>query len=96
MYSPSSNFTVQKMLTFIFLLFYYNRDVLVEKRCYLMNYLEFLNARLSVREFDPKHVIRKSIIEEMVRNAANAPLSINFQLWKYLLLFLSFSLFLET
>ncbi|EGO8621310.1 nitroreductase family protein [Enterococcus faecalis] len=47
-----------------------------------MNYLEFLNVRLSVREFDPKHVIRKSIIEEMVRNAANAPLGKYFQLWK--------------
>ena len=47
-----------------------------------MNHLEFLNARSSVRDFDPKNIIKKSVIEEMVRNAANAPSSNNFQPWK--------------
>ncbi|EGO8156212.1 nitroreductase family protein [Enterococcus faecalis] len=47
-----------------------------------MNHLEFLNARSSVRDFDPKNIIKKPVIEEMVRNAANAPSSNNFQPWK--------------
>ncbi|MBS7578012.1 MULTISPECIES: nitroreductase family protein [unclassified Enterococcus] len=47
-----------------------------------MNYLDFLNARVSVRNFDSDYVIDASIIKEIVKNAANAPSSNNFQPWK--------------
>lgn len=47
-----------------------------------MTYLDFLNARVSIRDFDSNDVIEQSKIEEILRHAANAPSSNNFQPWK--------------
>lgn len=47
-----------------------------------MTYLTFLNARASVRNFDPNYAISDQEIANMVHNAANAPSSNNFQPWQ--------------
>jgi nitroreductase len=47
-----------------------------------MTYLDFLNARVSVRDFDAHDIIEPAKIKDILRYAANAPSSNNFQPWK--------------
>ena len=46
------------------------------------DYLNFLDGRVSVRQFDPDAVLPNDLIKDMLEHASYAPSGNNFQPWR--------------